>query len=82
MFSTHYKKPQRPDTRALSLLDLLARQAADIIERAQMEASLHESEDRFRALADASRKKVEGAQEMKSDDVKAREGRSPKDETP
>jgi PAS domain S-box-containing protein len=82
MFSTHYKKTQRPDTRALSLLDLLARQAADIIERAQMEASLRESEDRFRALADPSRKKVDGTQEMKSDDVKAREGRGPKDETP
>ena len=50
MFSTHYKKPQRPDQRALRLLDLLARQAADIIERARMEASLRESEDRFRTL--------------------------------
>jgi PAS domain-containing protein len=50
MFSTHYKKPQRPNQRALRLLDLLARQAADIIERARMEASLRESEDRFRTL--------------------------------
>jgi GAF domain-containing protein len=56
MFSTHYKEPQRPDERALKLLDLLARQAADIIERAGMEVSLRESEDSFRALADPGRK--------------------------
>jgi PAS domain S-box-containing protein len=34
-FSTYYKKPQRPDKRALQLLDLLAWQAAGIIERAK-----------------------------------------------
>ena len=37
MFSTHFKVPHRPDERQLQLLDLLARQAADIIERAQAE---------------------------------------------
>jgi PAS domain S-box-containing protein len=37
MFSTHYKTPHRPDDHALRLLDLLARQAADIIERKQSE---------------------------------------------
>lgn len=36
MFSTHFKKPHTPDEHALKLLDLLARQAADIIERAQI----------------------------------------------
>jgi PAS domain S-box-containing protein len=83
MFSTHYKKPQRPDERALRLLDLLARQAADIIERAQMEVSLSESEDRFRALTDASRKELEGgAQETKPGDIEARRGLGPKDEAP
>jgi PAS domain S-box-containing protein len=61
VFTVDYKKPQRPDERALRLLDLLARQTADIIERARMEASLRESEDRFRALADASRKEAEEA---------------------
>lgn len=35
MFSTHFRKPHTPDEHALKLLDLLARQAADIIERAQ-----------------------------------------------
>jgi two-component system CheB/CheR fusion protein len=40
MFSTHYRSPRRPEDRALRLLDLLARQAADIIERAQSESAL------------------------------------------
>ena len=42
MFSTHYKIPHRPEERVLRVLDLLARQASDIIERAQYEESLHE----------------------------------------
>jgi len=50
MFSTHYKMPHRPDERALQLLDLLARQASDIIERTQAEAAVLESERRFRAF--------------------------------
>jgi PAS domain S-box-containing protein len=41
MFSTHYRSPRRPEDRALRLLDLLARQAADIIERAQSESALN-----------------------------------------
>jgi len=40
MFSTHYKAPHRPDDRSLRLLDLLARHAADIIERAQAQEAL------------------------------------------
>ncbi len=42
MFSTHYKTPHRPDERSLRLLDLLARQAGDIIERAQGEEVLRQ----------------------------------------
>ena len=46
MFSTHFKVPHRPDGRQLRLLDLLARQAADIIERAQsQEILLKKNED-------------------------------------
>ena len=48
MFSTHYRKPQRPDEATLRLLDLLARQAADIIEHVQGIAMLGESEERLR----------------------------------
>jgi len=37
MFSTHYRMPHQPDERALRVLDLLARQAADLIERERAE---------------------------------------------
>ncbi len=51
MISTDWRKPHRPTERELRLLDVLARQAADLIERAQAEKALCESEERFRALA-------------------------------
>lgn len=50
MFSTHFRKPHRPDDRELRLLDLLARQAADTIERIQIDHALSESEERYRNL--------------------------------
>jgi len=37
MFSTHYRTPRRPSERDLRLLDVLARQAADLIERKRSE---------------------------------------------
>ena len=40
MFSTHYPAPHRPTERALRMLDILARQAADLIEREKSEQSL------------------------------------------
>ena len=52
MFSTHYRTPHRPTPGEIHLLDILARQAADAIERAQAEAALRESEERFRVMAD------------------------------
>jgi PAS domain S-box-containing protein len=51
-FSTHYRKTHRPDEYKLRVLDLLARQAADIIEHVQAVAMLRESEERFRNVAD------------------------------
>ncbi|HEY1339643.1 MAG TPA: PAS domain S-box protein, partial [Bryobacteraceae bacterium] len=53
MFSTHYRTPRRPGDRELRLLDVLARQAADLIERKRAEADLLASEARFRQLANA-----------------------------
>jgi two-component system CheB/CheR fusion protein len=38
MISTHFKKPHRPAERTLRLLDLLARQAGEIVERAGKDA--------------------------------------------
>jgi PAS domain S-box-containing protein len=40
IFSTYYETPRSPDERALRLLDLLAREIADIIERAQADTAL------------------------------------------
>jgi PAS domain S-box-containing protein len=52
MISTHWREPHEPNERELRLLDVLARQAADLIERKQAEKALRESEERFRTLAD------------------------------
>jgi PAS domain S-box-containing protein len=54
MFSTHYKKPHKPQDHELQLIDLLAQHAADIIERAQIEDMLHKSEERFRVALQGS----------------------------
>lgn len=54
MLSTHYRAPGRPGAQVLRLLDLVARQAADILERAQAEEARRRSEARLRALVEAS----------------------------
>jgi PAS domain S-box-containing protein len=51
MISTHWRKPHRPSERELQPLDVLARQAADLIERNEVEAALRESREQFRWLA-------------------------------
>ncbi|HET6438562.1 MAG TPA: PAS domain-containing protein [Anaeromyxobacter sp.] len=56
MVSTHYRKPGRPDERALRLLDLLARQTADIIERARAEEAMRSANAR---LLEADQRKNE-----------------------
>ncbi|MBV8844112.1 MAG: PAS domain S-box protein [Bryobacterales bacterium] len=43
MFSTHYSTPQRPRERDLRVIDLLARQTADLIERSLADQELRES---------------------------------------
>ena len=50
MISTHWKEPHEPGERELQLLDVIARQAADLIERRKAQESLRESEERFRAI--------------------------------
>jgi len=48
MISSHWQKPHSPAEHELRALDVLARQAADLIERVQVETTLRESEQRLR----------------------------------
>jgi PAS domain S-box-containing protein len=54
MLSTHWRQPHHPSHRELRLLDVLARQAADLIDRKRAEERLRDSEARFRTMADVS----------------------------
>src|SRR5581483_8611238 len=56
MLSTHYRTSRRPSERELRFLDLLARQAADCIERMQAEEELRDHAERLR---EADRRKDE-----------------------
>ena len=56
MISTHWRQPHQPSERDLRLFDILARQAADLIERKQVEAErerLLEQEQLLRQTAEA-----------------------------
>lgn len=50
MLSTHWREHYRPSDRKLRFLDLLARQAANLIEKQQAQAALRESEEKYRTL--------------------------------
>lgn len=54
LLNNHFGAPHRPGERDLRYLDLLARMAADFIERWHSERAIRESEARFRALTTAS----------------------------
>lgn len=54
MISTHWDRPHRPTERDLRLLDIVARQAADLIERKKAEQELRKSEECFRAFTQAT----------------------------
>jgi GAF domain-containing protein len=51
MISTHWREPHQPSERALQRLDIIARQAADLIERGRAETALRESNEQLRWLA-------------------------------
>ena len=51
MISTHWRKPHHPSESSLRLLDVLARQAADLIERTRIEAARFDNEEKLRLLA-------------------------------
>ena len=46
VLSTHFRAPHRPNERALRMIDLYARQAAEFIERIRVEESLKEADRR------------------------------------
>jgi PAS domain S-box-containing protein len=52
MISTHWRQPHQPAEPDLRLLDVLARQAADLLERVDAERALRASEARFRTVVD------------------------------
>jgi two-component system CheB/CheR fusion protein len=54
MLSTHYRTPRRPADRDLEVLDLLARQAADWIERMEAEDNLRDREQKLQAILDTT----------------------------
>jgi PAS domain S-box-containing protein len=54
ILTTQWKVPYTPDEHDLRRIDLLARQAADMIDHSRAEKELRESEERFRALVQAS----------------------------
>ncbi len=54
MFLTHYRQPHLPNERHLALLDLLARQAAELVERSETEALLLNREQHLRAVIETA----------------------------
>jgi PAS domain S-box-containing protein len=63
MLSTHYFQPFRPDERACRLLDILARQAADYVERKRVE----EQREELLHAAESARAEAEAASRAKDE---------------
>src|SRR5579863_977265 len=59
MISTHWKQPHDPSERDLRLLDILARQAADFIERTRAEAALKRANDKLEERVQARTRELQ-----------------------
>jgi PAS domain S-box-containing protein len=59
VIATHWRRTHDPGQRELRLLDLLARQAADLIERHQSQAALREREQQLLEFSQGLEKRVE-----------------------
>jgi PAS domain S-box-containing protein len=55
MMSTHWRHRHRPDERQFGHFDVLARQAADLIEWRSTQAALRDSEERLRLIVESAR---------------------------
>jgi PAS domain S-box-containing protein len=66
MISTHWRQPHEPSERDLRLLDLLARQAADVMERTLAETAVRESAARLRRTSELLEEAVHAREEFLS----------------
>lgn len=64
MISTHWRRPHGAQEQELRLLDVLARQAADLAERMRDQQSLRESEARARSAYDLLKCIIEGTDDL------------------
>jgi signal transduction histidine kinase len=60
MVTTHFKKHYRPNDRELYFIDLLARQAADMLERKRAEEALRKSEEQLKQFNIVLEEQVRG----------------------
>jgi signal transduction histidine kinase/ActR/RegA family two-component response regulator len=77
MISTHWAEPHEPTERDLRLLDILARQAADLLERTMAEEALRASEERLRRSEASLRElneTLEARVRQRTDELMAAEG--------
>ncbi|HCT03868.1 MAG TPA: histidine kinase [Pseudomonas sp.] len=58
MISTHWSRPHQPSERDLRLLDILARQAADLLERTIADEALRDAQAELRALNETLEQRV------------------------
>ena len=64
MISTHWRQPHEPTERDLRLLDLLARQAADVMERTLAETAVRESAARLQHTSELLEEAVHAREEF------------------